>query len=291
MMRLRAIFCLVAVGALAFAAGDASAQKFPERRTTRQGTKLYGKGDYTGAETLYRQAAEMNPELREARFNLAGALWRQAQGEATTETQAGEQSEAQQAAQGKLQEAADIWTGLANDSLAPAPMVSQASYNAGNVALAGQQIDPAIEAYKQALRLRPDDMEAKFNLAYAQKMKQQQEQNENQDQNDQNQDQNQDQNNPQGGQGENDQQQGDGENNPQEGNNDPKEGQGENDQQDGEGDTPPPPSGQDKGQGEAKIDPQTAQQMLDAMQAAEDDTREKVNAKEVQVGARSGKNW
>ncbi len=55
------------------------AQKFPERHVTRQGTRLYNKGDYTGAETEYRRALELNPELREAAFNLGNALWRQAQ--------------------------------------------------------------------------------------------------------------------------------------------------------------------------------------------------------------------
>ncbi len=77
-MRLRGIFGLLAAGVLAFVAVDAVAQKFPERRTTRQGTKLYGKGNYTEAEARYRQALEIEPGLREAAFNLGGALWRQA---------------------------------------------------------------------------------------------------------------------------------------------------------------------------------------------------------------------
>ncbi len=257
---------LLVVAAL-LGAADGFAQKFPERREARQGTRLYDRGDFAGAETEYRRALELNPELREARFNLGGALWRQE----------------------KVQEAAEAWMTIAADSLAPAPMVAAASYNIGNAALAGQQIDAAIEGYKAALRLRPDDMEAKFNLAYAQAMKREQEQQQNPDQNDQN-DQNdggQDNQN-QEGDGQNDNQnneqnnEGDGQNDP----NDPKD-DGQNDNQNGEGDQPPPPSGE--GQGE--IDPRAAQQMLDAMQAAEDDTREKVNAREVQVGARSGKNW
>jgi tetratricopeptide (TPR) repeat protein len=236
------------------------AQKFPERRTTRQGTRLYERGDFAGAETRYRRALEFNPELREATFNLGGAMWRQE----------------------KAQEAADAWTAIAVDSLAPAPMVSAASYNVGNVALAGQQIDAAIEAYKGALRLRPDDMEAKFNLAYAQKLKQEQEQNQDQNKDDQ------------GGGGQNDQnkdnqdQDGDGQNDPQDGQGDQNDQNGQNDPKDGQGD-PPPPS--EQGRGDSKIDPRAAEQMLDAMQAAEDNTREKVNAKEVQAGARSGKNW
>lgn len=257
------------VAAALLGAADGFAQKFPERRETRQATRLYDKGDFTGAETGYRRALELNPDLREAAFNLGGAMWRQE----------------------KAQEAADAWMGIAADSLAPAPMVSAASYNIGNAALAGQQIDAAIEAYKQALRIRPDDMEAKFNLAYAQKMKQEQEQGQqqNDDRNDQN---------DQGGGDRNDRdnqdQNGDDQNNDQNDPNNQNDQNGEGDQNDqnnqnGGGDQPPPPSGQ--GQAQGAIDSRAAEQMLDAMQAAEDDTREKVNAREVQVGARSGKNW
>jgi hypothetical protein len=243
--------------------------------------------------------------LREATFNLGGALWRQALSQSAEGAQGNQGGQAagqaagqgaeQNAGQAAAQGAADAWTAIAADSLAPAPMISAASYNLGNVALGGQQIDAAIEAYKQALRLQPDDMEAKYNLAYAQKMKQEQEQNEDQNKdeqqqndggggrNDQNEDQDKDQN--ENGDDQNDRQDGDGQNDPQDGDGD------QNQNQNGEGDEPPPPSGEGEGNGKPKMDPNTARQMLDAMQAAEDDTREKVNAKEVQVGARSGKNW
>ena len=245
------------------AAADVSAQKYPERRTVRQGTKRYAKGDYSEAETKYRNALELNPEFREAAFNLGNALWRQE----------------------RAQEAADAWTSIAADSLAESGLISMASYNIGNASLAGQQIDAAIEAYKAALRLRPDDMEAKFNLAYAQKLKQQQE---NQD-NNQDQNRDQDRNNQGGGQNDQNQDPND-QNNDNNSQNRDGDGDGKNDPPNGNGNEPPPaPS--EQGQGDAKIDPKAAEQMLDAMQAAEDDTREKVDAKEVQVGARSGKNW
>jgi tetratricopeptide (TPR) repeat protein len=272
----RKLLCVVLI-ALTFSIFNfqfSIAQKFPERREARQGTKLYDRGDFAGAETRYRKALELNPELREAAFNLGGAMWRQE----------------------RAQEAAAAWTAIAADSLAPVPMVSAASYNVGNVALAGQQLDAAIESYKAALRLRPDDMEAKYNLAYAQKLKQrQQDQNkddQNDDKNDQNQNQDQNQNDQNQDQDQNDQND-DGQDDKQNDRNDQNEkndpnGDGQNDRNDqGE---PPPPQPQN-GQGEPRIDPRAAEQMLDAMQAAEDDTREKVNAKEVQVGARSGKNW
>jgi len=289
----------------------ASAQKYPERRATRFGTRDYLRGDYAGAEERYRRAQELGPELREARFNLGNALWRQAQSMAPAVQQGmqGEQgvpgaqgqqgqepTEEQKALQALMQQAAEAWTGVAADSLAPAPLIAAASYNAGNAALAGQQLDAAIEAYKSALRLTPGDMEAKFNLAYAQRLKRQQEQ-----QNDQNQDQNKDNQGGGGGGGQNDQndpnkdngngdQNKDDQNGGDKGNPNDRDGDGKDDPKNGDGQNDPK-NGEGQGGGKPKMDPATAEQMLDAMQAAEDGTREKVEGKKVQAASHSGKNW
>jgi tetratricopeptide (TPR) repeat protein len=147
-MRGRLTYCCLLVALLFAATLDASAQRYPERRATRQGTRLYERGDYAGAEQAYRRALELNPELREAAFNLGGAMFRQENGSG----------------------AAGVWAPLVADSIAGTETMAAASYNIGNTSLAGQQIDAAIEAYKQSLRLNPDDVEAKFNLAYAQKL-------------------------------------------------------------------------------------------------------------------------
>ncbi|MDR0907145.1 MAG: tetratricopeptide repeat protein [Rikenellaceae bacterium] len=244
---MRKLLILSLLAALAVA--GVSAQKYPERRIAREGNRLYEKGDFEHSEVEYRRALEANPKLDDARFNLAGALFKQQ----------------------KTDEAAQIYAAFTADSLSAAPLVSEANYNLGNVMLSGQKIDEAIELYKQALRLNPTDQQAKYNLAYAQAMKQQQEnQQDSQDQQDQNEKQNQDN---KGGEGDQDQQQG--------------EGQNDQDQQQDEGDKPQPSGGE----GQAGIDPNDAEQMLEAIQGEEDKTREKLNAKEVQGVARSGKNW
>ncbi|MDR2912772.1 MAG: tetratricopeptide repeat protein [Alistipes sp.] len=286
-----------------------NAQRYPERRATREGTRLYERGDFAGAEAAYRRALEMNPALREGLFNLSGALWRQAQASVAeaqqaqngaAQSQAGATAgqpetpteEQQPAIQRLMQEASEGWMAVAVDSLAPPSVASAAGYNAGNVALAAQQLDAAIEAYKHALRLRPDDTEAKFNLAYAQALKREQEENDEGGGGQQNDP----QNDPQNGEGQNDPQEGD----PQEGNGDrqngdgnPQNGEGQNDSQEGKGQNDPKngEGNPQNGQGRPQIDPRAAEQMLDAMQAAENDTREKLDAREVQTGARSGKNW
>ena len=65
-------------------------------------------------------------------------------------------------------------------------------YNKGNAHFAKKEYDKSVESYKNALRMNPSDVDAKTNLALAQRMLQQQQQQErdkkNQDKNKQNND-------------------------------------------------------------------------------------------------------
>ncbi len=70
-MRLRGIYSVLLAVAVFATAGEAVAQKFPERRTARQGTRLYEKGDYAGAETAYRRALEMSQVYADVEFETA----------------------------------------------------------------------------------------------------------------------------------------------------------------------------------------------------------------------------
>ena len=152
-----------------------------------------------------------------------------------------------------------------------------------------QKYQEALESYKQSLRLNPSDMEAKYNYAYTKRLldenkdggggggdqnkDQNQDQDKDQNQNDQSQ-QNPDQKGDQKDQkGDPKDQQGDQKQNPQEGKGDKK------DQGDQQGQ--PTPSG---------ISPQEQQQMLDAIQAQEDKTQEKLKEKQGVV-VRGKKNW
>ena len=143
-------------------------------------------------------------------------------------------------------------------------------YNQGAVAIAQQNWQKAVEAFAKSLLIEPDDLDAKENYIYAKKMLQNQQQNQLQDQN-QNQDQNQDQND------QDDQQDQDGQQNP-----DDQDG----DQEDGDDQR------QDQG-GQPQISPQAAQQMLQAIQAKEKETQEKVQkAKAAALKSRQrDKNW
>jgi tetratricopeptide (TPR) repeat protein len=67
---------------------------------------------------------------------------------------------------------------------------SASLYNLGNSFLMANKLQESIEAYKNSLKLKPDNPEAKYNLAYAQDLlRKQQEQQQQQQQNKDNRDQ------------------------------------------------------------------------------------------------------
>lgn len=177
------------------------------------------------------------------------------------------------------------------EALEMAAEFPEARFNLGNVMLAGEKLDEAIELYKSVLRRDPADDEARYNLAYAQKLKQQQE-DEQQDQQQQDEQQDQDQQQDSGGDQD---QNGQDRQDPQ-----PQDGQDQQDQQpqggqsqdSGGGDEPQ--DGQPQNQprsGQGGMSARDAETMLEAMQAEEDATREGMEGEKVPAVSRSGKNW
>lgn len=138
-------------------------------------------------------------------------------------------------------------------------------YNSGDVALQLKDYAAAVEAFKQSLLLNPGDLDAKENYIYAKKMLE----------NQQNQQQG-------GGGGQNDQNDQDDQNN-QDGQNDQND---QNNQDDGQ----EPPQNQPD---ESRISPRQAEQMLNAMQAREQQTRDKVDREKAAAlkSRQKEKNW
>ena len=149
-------------------------------------------------------------------------------------------------------------------SAASYPGGSDLFYNMGNVAVQAKDWQAAVDSYKQSLLRNPSDLDAKENYIYARKMleNQQNQQNQNKD-NKNNQDQNQDQQDQNQNQDQQDQDQNQ--------NQDQKRGSDKEQQS---------PQSQ---QAESKITPQAAQQMLQAIQAKEKETQEKVKKEKAQA--------
>jgi Ca-activated chloride channel family protein len=134
----------------------------------------------------------------------------------------------------------------------------QTHYNLGNTFFQQQNWAEAIEAYKEALRINPDDWDAKHNLELAlrqQQQQQQQQQNQQQGEGGQGDQQQQDQSNQQGDQ-------------PQQGGQQGQDNQGQGQQDDQE--NPNGSGGQNQQQqqpqsGRTELTPDEAEQLLDAL--------------------------
>ena len=257
---------LIAVFAL-LASVSATAQRMPERHLVRKGNRQFDKKLYDKSIESYTRATEAAPTSFEAAFNLANAQLR---------------AERYDTAEKGLAR-------LAADSTLCAADRADAAYNLGNAQFAQKKLKEALGSYRQAMRLNPDDKEAKFNYAYTKRLLEQQEQKQNQDNNKGNQ--NKDSQDQQQ-QGKDDQKQDGDQNNEnsgkddRQGDNKEQQGQPQEQQQDG----------QDEGQnGEGKpsssgISDREREAMLEAIQAQEDKTQDKLKEK-AGVVVRGGKNW
>lgn len=236
-----------------------------DRSEVRAGNRDFKKGQYREAEIEYKRALLKDSASVTARYNLGNALYKAS----------------------SYNEAELYFKGL-GDTLKNLSRSKASDYfhNSGNLALQQKKYQEAVEAFKESLRLEPDNFETKSNLAYAQKMlknqqnQQQNQQNQNQDQNNQNQDQNnqnQDQQDQQDQNQNQDQDQNKDQN--QDRNNDQNQDQNQQDQQ--------------QNQDQPQISPQAAQQMLQAIEDKEKQTQDKVRkAKALQQKSKEKeKNW
>lgn len=226
-----------------------------DRRDVRKGNRDFRKENYREADIDYRKALVKDSLSVAANYNLASNLYRQ-----------------------KDMEQAKTTLERIGEVAAEAPQAADYYFNLGDVAIAQQDWQGAVTAFEESLVRNPDDMQAKENYIYARQMlrnqqnQQDQDRQQNQD-NQQNNDQNQDnQNNDDQQDGRNDQ--------------DNQDGQDNND---GQQDRQPQ---QNQGQ-QPKITPQAAQQMLQAIQAKEKETQDKVNKQKAEAlkSRQKDKNW
>jgi hypothetical protein len=127
-----------------------------ERKVIRQGLRAYEAGEFSEAEVQFRKAGDINQESFEAEFNTGTALYGQEKYEETARQYESLAKQSQGAVEDDPETLAHIW------------------HNMGNSLLEAQQYGPSIEAFKNSLRLKPDDYDTKYNLAYArQKLKEQ----------------------------------------------------------------------------------------------------------------------
>ncbi len=163
---------IIFIYSLVMVAMNTFAQK--ERKYIRQGNKEFENANFENSEVSYRKAVDLEEKkTHKPAFNVGDALYMQE----------------------KYEDAIEQFNSLADVEVSKEEK-AKVYHNLGNSLLQSNKLQESIEAYKNALRNNPNDMETKYNLAYAQKkLEEQQQQDQNQDQNKDNQDQNQDQKN------------------------------------------------------------------------------------------------
>ena len=231
-----------------------SAEAQVDRTDVRRGNRDFRKGDFREAEIDYRKALVKDSLSVAANYNLASTLYRE----------------------GDMEQAQKVLDRAKENALAGASAADY-SFNMGDVAIGRQDWQGAVDAFKESLLKNPGDLQAKENYIYAKKkLEEQQNQQQNQDQND---DQNQDQQQNQDKNDQNDDQNKD----DQQDKNDDQQNDGQNQNRQDQ-----PQQGQ-----QPKITPQAAQQMLQAIQAKEKETQDKVNKQKAEAlkARQKDKNW
>lgn len=225
-----------------------------DRKEVRAGNKAFRKGDFRKSEIDYRKAVLKDSLSVAAQYNLASSLYRQ---------------DDYEGAQKALSSIAETVSGIE-----AAGIKADFYFNQGDVALAKKDYASAVKSFRQSLLLRPDDMDAKENYIYAKEMLRQSQDN-------------------QGGQdGDNSQNQDD-QNNQNDQNNQDNNQQQNNGNQQQNNQNQQNPQDQNNAAAEGNISRQQARQMLNAIQAKEKETQDKVKKEKAEMlkSRQKEKNW
>ena len=229
-----------------------------DRRDVRKGNMDFKKESWREAEIDYRKALVKDSLSVAANYNLANTLYRE----------------------GNVEQARKVLETIKDVAPASASAADY-YYNLGDAAIAMQDWQTAVDAFKESLLRNPGDLAAKENYIYAKKKLEDQQQNQQNDQNQDNQNQNNDQNQ------QNDQNQNNDQNQDQQ-----EDNQDQNDQDNNQDQNQDRQEQPQQGQ-QPKISPQAAQQMLQAIQAKEKETQDKVNKQKAEAlkSRQKEKNW
>ena len=125
----------------------------------KKATTLYKQNKYDEALKQYRKAQVQSPDSDILRYNIGCTLYKK----------------------GAYDEAEKGFADVAS-SLKAKKLWAKAYYNLGNALFRKGKLKDAIEAYKRALRINPNDMDAKYNLELAQKVSKQSKEQQSQEQ-------------------------------------------------------------------------------------------------------------
>jgi tetratricopeptide (TPR) repeat protein len=122
----------------------------------RNGNELYADSSYNEAEIQYRKSLLEDQNYFNASFNLADAIYKQE----------------------RYEESSALFDALKDDAPTETDL-AKVFHNIGNSLVKEQKLDEAIEAYKSALRINPNDKDTRHNLALTTQQQEQENKNEN----------------------------------------------------------------------------------------------------------------
>lgn len=291
---------VIVVVAMFVGVASLSAQLLPERGLVREGNKQFRRHNYYNSLNRYNEALEHAPNSYEALYNRANAFMHITL-ENPDSTYTAELSNA-------------IYEGVIGLESISDVQRAELLRNIGESLFLQQNYEAALNAFRESLKLNPDDAETKRNYILTkrivdQKRNAQQNSQNNQSQDNQNQDKNQDKKQDQdsdgGGDDNQDQQQNDNNDNKGENNQERDKGDDKRDNNqdpesdDNNSDEEQNPDGDDPNQEDAPQDnnpkPQSLsgeqERMLDAIQAEEDKTQDKIKSGKQGVVIHGKKNW
>lgn len=248
--------CLIII---AFCLGAVSVFAQQDKANVRKGNSDFKNANFKEADIHYREALVKDSTSVAANYNLGNTLYKE----------------------GDYDGAIKVMEN-ARQYLQDSKYAANYHYNRADAALQKEDYATAVKEFRQSLLQNPDDINAKENYTFAKKKLQdqqnqqnQQDQDQNQDQNQQNQDK-QDQNKDQQNQDQNKDQNQDQQDKNRDQDKDQNKDQDQQDQQE-----------------QPKISSQQAQQMLQAIQAKEKETQDKVEKKKAAAAAsrQKEKNW
>lgn len=137
-----------------------------------EGNQSFKKNDMQRAINKYNEALKIQPNHKKALYNLGNALYKEALTLKYSNQVAINIPNKDSIANLMLQRSAELYT--ASSQLYKNKDTLQKIYhNLGNSYLFQKKYNEAIEAYKKALKIKPDDEDTRYNLAYALKHKNQ----------------------------------------------------------------------------------------------------------------------
>ena len=285
MMSIKRYVAIVMMVLVAMVAGvtNVEAQYLRERGLVREGNRNFSRNNYLTSFNRYNSALEHDSTNYEALYNRANAHHQLRRTTPEDSTLVAEHTYR-------------LYEDIAADTLLTATQRAEVLRNLGESLFADEKYEAALNSFRESLRLNPDDKETKYDYILTKRIvdqkRQQQQQNQNQN-NNQNQD-NQQQQNDNNQQNNNQQNQDNNQNQDQNQQQNPEQDNKQGEEQDNGGD-------EDKSENEPQQQPEGGERpqqlnsdqerMLDAIQAEEDKTQDKLKDKKKALIIPGKKNW